>query len=165
MEAQLFYLGRRWLVVFRHIDTGDPCLCAVPLMCNIGLILFVCVYMPNDTGDYKCVENYIDTCARLSAIFAECEAVHLVVVGDFNTHFGCGTFESFARFFNDSNLCWTDHNRLTNACIYFNDAGNVSLWIDHVLSSKAVDNLVYEVDVLLDFMTSDHKLTCCCCFL
>jgi hypothetical protein len=46
---------------------------------------------------------------------------------------------------------------LTNACTYFNDAGNVSSWIDHVLSSKAVDNLVYEVDVLLDFITSDHK--------
>jgi hypothetical protein len=70
----------------RQIDTGDPRLCAVSLMCNIGPILFVCVYMPNDTGDYECVENYIDTCARLSAIFAECEAVHLVVAGDFNTH-------------------------------------------------------------------------------
>jgi exonuclease III len=53
----------------RQIDTGDPRLCAVSLMCNIESILFVCVYMPNDTGDYECVENYIDTCARLSAIF------------------------------------------------------------------------------------------------
>jgi hypothetical protein len=31
--------------------------------------------------------------------FAECEAVHLVVAGDFNTHFGYSTFESFTRFF------------------------------------------------------------------
>jgi exonuclease III len=39
----------------------------------------------------------------------------------------------------------------------FNDAGNVSSLIDRVLCSKAVNSLVYELDVLLDFITSDHK--------
>jgi hypothetical protein len=130
METQLFYSGRRWLVVLGKLILVTLAYVLYPLCVTI---LVVCVCMPNDTGDYECVENYIDTCARLSAIFAECEAVHLVVAGDLNTQFSYSTFESFTRLFNDNNLCWTDHNRLTNACTYFNDTGNVSSWIGYVL--------------------------------
>mgnify|MGYP003390427966 FL=1 len=44
------------------VETYDPRICALRFLSNIGPILFVCVYMPADTGDAECFENYIHTC-------------------------------------------------------------------------------------------------------
>ena len=51
----------------------------------------------------------------------------------------------------------TDINRLTNIFTYCNDAGTNCSWIDHVLCSREVDALVDSVQVMMDFVTSDHK--------
>jgi len=48
----------------------------------------MCVYMPTDYGDSETYENYIETCAKITAIYMDSEAVHLVIAGDFNCHTG-----------------------------------------------------------------------------
>ena len=42
----------------------------------------MCVYMPTDYGDSESYENYIETCAKITAIYKDSEAVHLVIAGD-----------------------------------------------------------------------------------
>jgi hypothetical protein len=45
-------------------------------------------YMPFDQGDAECLENLIAICAKLNALYSELDAVHFVVVSDFNCQFG-----------------------------------------------------------------------------
>ena len=46
----------------KPVASSDPRVCAVSMLTECGPELFVCVYMPADTGDSECVENYVATC-------------------------------------------------------------------------------------------------------
>lgn len=67
-----------------RIQSSDPRIMAVILQTKIGPVLIVCVYMPSDYGTVDCHEKFIATCANITALFAESNAIHLVVAGDFN---------------------------------------------------------------------------------
>ena len=75
------YLGNNVIVV----DSSDPRVCAIKLMTNHGPVLFVCVYLPADTGDAECIENYISTCANVTALCENCDALHHVLRGSAST--------------------------------------------------------------------------------
>ena len=68
------------------VDSSDPRVCAIKLLTNHGPVMFVRVYLPADTGDTECIENYIATCANVTALCEDCDAVHYVIAGDFNCH-------------------------------------------------------------------------------
>ena len=70
------------------IDSSDPRVCAVKILTNYGPVLFVCVYLPVDSGDAESVENYIATCANVTALCEDCNAIQYVIAGDFNCHSG-----------------------------------------------------------------------------
>ena len=44
-----------------------------------------------------------------------------------------------------------------DAVTYCNDAGTACSWIDHVLCTPLMDGLVGDVDVMEEFVSSDHK--------
>jgi len=69
--------------------------------------------MPTDYGDSESYENYIDTCAKITAIYKDSEAVHLVIAGDFNCHTGSRFYHVFSELTADSNVICTDLTRLT----------------------------------------------------
>ena len=88
------------------VDTSDARLTAIVYQSSIGPILFVCVYMPTDYGDSVSLESYVEICANVTALYNDCEAVHLVVAGDFN----CQPDLDFLMF---------SHNLLmTTICVY-----------------------------------------------
>ena len=139
------------------LDTHDPRLSAVCLNTNIGPVLMVCVYMPTDTGDADCVESYVFTCSRISALYIDCNAVHLIVAGDFNCQPGARLYKTFEHFINDNNLVVSDLNRLNDVFTYCNDSGTAYTWIDHIACSNVIDQLVVDIGVLYNYLTSDHK--------
>lgn len=51
----------------RQIDIGDPRLCVVPWWVTLGPFLLY-VFIRQMAQKTECIENYIDTCAPLSAI-------------------------------------------------------------------------------------------------
>jgi len=57
----------------------------------------------------------------------------------------------------DNGPCTTDSNNLVNAIMYCNDAGSACSWIDHILCSPTIDQIVCNVSVLEEYITSDHK--------
>ena len=142
------------------IETHEPRLTAVTLSTNVGPKLIVCAYMPTDTGDGECIEEFISVCSAITALYEECNAVHLIVAGDFNCHIGSRLYDSFRHLIQDNKLLISDETRLVNAFTYCNDAGTASSWIDHVLCSAVIDKHVSSVDVLTSFVTSDHKPLC-----
>ena len=74
------------------IDSSDPRVSAITLNSAVGPVLLVSVYMPTDYGDSESLENYIATCAAISALYEESEAIQLIVAGDFNCQPGSRFF-------------------------------------------------------------------------
>ena len=139
------------------VDTDDPRLTAVILSSNVGPILLVCVYMPTDYGDDECLENYVSTCASLTSLYNDCDAVQLIAVGDFNCSAHSRFYDIMLQFALENNVMLTDINRLADAFTYCNDSATNLSWIDHVLCSRDVDNLVSSCTVGYDYVSSDHK--------
>ena len=73
------------------------------LKLNNCAVLLVSVYMPNDYGDSESLENYIDVCACISAMFEESDVSQLLIAGDFNCQPGSRFFNIFESFANDHN--------------------------------------------------------------
>jgi exonuclease III len=70
------------------IETNESRLTAVLLSASIGPVLVICVYMPTDYGTDESSENYISICSKIEALYAESDAVHMIVGGDFNCREG-----------------------------------------------------------------------------
>ena len=66
------------------VDTNDSRMTAIKIQTKDGPILLVNVYMPVDYGTAKCTESYSYVCSNIDALFLVSEAVHLMVLGDFN---------------------------------------------------------------------------------
>jgi len=66
------------------VNTNDPRLCAIEILTSDGPLLILSVYMPIYTGDNECVENYIDTCAKITALYNDSSSINMIVAGDFN---------------------------------------------------------------------------------
>jgi len=142
-----------------RLYSSDPRVTAISLrlQTKIGPVLIVCVYMPTDDGTADCIEEFIATCANVSALYAESNAVHLVVAGDFNCQPTSRFYQTFTSFNDDNKLLFTDTSRLCNAFTYCNDAASHFSWIDHVLCTRGLNSFVSSCDVLYEFITSDHK--------
>src|SRR5208282_4738942 len=58
----------------------------------------------------------------------------------------------------DNKLIFTDISRLNDDVFtYCSDSGLNTSWTDHILCSTMVDNTVSSVNILYDFISSDHK--------
>jgi exonuclease III len=140
------------------VDTKDARLSAIVISnCVGGPTLLVCAYLPTDYGTNDCLEEYIATCSCISALYSDCEAVQLIVAGDFNCCEGSRFYEVFMSLVQDNNLLVSDMDRLNEVFTYCNDAGTASSWIDHVLCSRSIDNMVLNCRVGYEFVSSDHK--------
>jgi len=67
-----------------RVISSHPRITSVILETDVSPVLIVCVYMPTNYGNAECHEEFIATCAHVTALYAECSAVHLIVAGDFN---------------------------------------------------------------------------------
>ena len=83
--------------------------------------------------------------------------MHRIVAGDFNCQPGSRFYRIFQKLVDANNLCLTAQNRLSNVFTYCNDAGTASSWIDHVLCSHGLDNVVSNINIGIDYISSDHK--------
>ena len=139
------------------VETFDPRLTAVKFNSCVGPVLLVCVYMPTDVGDHDCLECYIDACSRISALYSDPDIVHAIIGGDFNCQVGTRFYNVFASCAAENRFQLSDVKRLVNASTFCSDDGTRSSWIDHFLCSHSVDDLILTVQVLDQFITSDHK--------
>ena len=105
-------------------------------------------------GDSECVENYVATCAYITALCEDSDATQFVIAGDFNCDFGSRYYADFQNFIADNNLCMSDSNRLSGVATYYNDAGTANSWIDHLLCSPVINGLIGNMEVREDFVSS-----------
>jgi len=78
-----------------------------------GPVLFVNVYMPTDTRDDNSFDEYVDTCTKISSVFATTNAVYMVTAGDFNASDGSRFDDIYCRFLRDEQLVCIDKMKLS----------------------------------------------------
>ena len=93
----------------------------------------------------------------MTALFADSNSVHLIVAGDFNCQNGSRFYPSFLNLASENNLVHSDSIRLSDAFTYCSDSGMNTSWLDHFLCSNSIDNYLCKMDVLYDYISSDHK--------
>jgi len=145
-------------VAIHTVPTHDPRITAIIFDSSIGSILFASVYMPKDYQDEDSLVNYMDVCGELNSLISNNVVFHTFLAADFNCHSGSRFYINFTHLIDDCSLVVSDIKRLSfDTFTYINDSGCNMSWIDHILCSSAVDNLIVDMHVLHDFVSSDHK--------
>jgi hypothetical protein len=68
-------------------------------------------------------ETFIETCAKLNAVYNELDMMHSVVADDFNCQSGSRFYNVLINWANDLNLQLSDIKRLDNSFTYCSDNG------------------------------------------
>lgn len=139
------------------VNTGESRITGINIATSIGPLLILNVYMPTNYNDDVSLESYIDCLSKLHALILDSDAIHTLIVGDFNCSTGSKFFPDFVKFSVDNNLLTSDLNRLHDVATYISDDGLKMSWVDHILSNNAVDKLITNVTVLNDIIVSDHR--------
>ena len=141
----------------KHIDSMESRATCVQIDSDISPVLLISVYMPTNYNDDPSLHAYIDMCSKLNAIFIETDAIYTIIAGDFNCQEGSRFFVEFSEFASENNSIKSDIKRLKNIFTYISDNGQNASWLDHILCSPMLDNLITKVSVLSDVITSDHR--------
>jgi exonuclease III len=124
------------------IDSNESRITGIQIETGIGPLLLLNVYMPTNYSDDSSLESYIDCFSKLHIMMIESDAIHSLIVGDFNCSPGSRFFPDFMKVANENNLLTTDLNRLKDIVTFISDDGSKMSWTDHILSSIAIDNMV-----------------------
>ena len=130
---------------------------------NNKSILVLNVYFP-----YQCnanVDKYIECLGKLESILRGCDNEVIYIVGDFNANLVRDSNNSTSLFGNyltqftqDNQYIISDHTMLPlSSYTYTSHAWNTTTWIDHCVTTKAGHECINEIDILYNFVTSDHK--------
>ena len=148
------------------VETHESRITAIMFQSNIGPVLLMSVYMPTDYGDAESAESYADVCAKIAALYADCDVVHAIITGDFNCNINTRFYQQLACLVKSNGFTLSDMSHLSqhDTFTFCNDAGNATSWIDHCLCSSMIDMRISKTEVLHNFVTSDHKplaFECC----
>jgi len=113
--------------------------------------------MPSGNGDVASLKDYVATCAKIEALFSDCDAVYMIVAGDFNCNMHSRFYRLFQQFLNDNKLVCSDTSRLVDVFTYYRDDGSATSWIDHFTCSPVIDRHILQVVVMSDCLSSDHR--------
>jgi len=145
-------------VAIRTVPTHDPGITAIIFDSSISSILFASVYMPTDYRDEDSLVNYMDVFGELNSLISDNSVFHTVLAGDFNCHNRSRFYSNCTHLIDDCSLVASDIKRLSfDTFTHFSDWGCNMFWIDHILCSSSVDNLIVDMHVLHNFVSSDHK--------
>ena len=141
----------------KQIDSMESRATCLQIATDVGPVLLISVYMPTNYNDDQSLHAYIDMCSNLNAIIVETDAIQTIIAGDFNCQEGSRFYNEFSNLATENNLIKSDIMRLNNVFTYLSDNGEILSWLDHILCSPVLDNLITNVSVLTEVITSDHK--------
>ena len=139
------------------LESHDSRITCLTIITDVGVILLINVYMPTNYGDETSLENYIETCTKINAFIIDTDAMHVIIMGDFNCQEGSRFYGEFLNLVSEHNLIIADMTRLHDAFTYISDDGRNISWIDHVLVSPAIDKIINNIEILNDVIMSDHR--------
>ena len=131
-------------------------------------IMILNVYMPycsqENSDEFK---MYLE---KLDGIIESCDTPLCMVMGDFNADLKCSVNGNYTHSFgkklveycSKENLCISDYLSLSscNTFTYYSASQNTTSWLDHVVNTKSMHNLVTDITVDYSYVTSDHFPLC-----
>ena len=135
------------------LPSYDSCITSI----KIGSLLLLTVYMPTDYNDDDSMDLYYDVCAKITATYSESDSVNIMVIGDMNCQPGSRFFPILSSMLNDNNLLLADMMNMSNVFTYCSDSGACTTWIDHIVCNHDLYGLMNDMNVLLDYVCSDHR--------
>ena len=142
------------------VDSHDSRITGIQVVTNMGPMLLLNVYMPTNYNDDASLEAYLDCLSQLHVLVVDSDVIHTIIAGDFNCSPGSRFFKEFTNFAAENNLVTTDLNQLHDVVTYISDDGSKSSWVDHILCSSSLNNMIDHIYVLNDIIVSDHKPLC-----
>lgn len=136
---------------------NDPRIMALQLDTGDGTsLLIINVYLP-----YECPDNHEDYTFYLGMIYSiiqDATTSRVMVIGDWNAHFGRPFGQLMAEFCRDNGLTVSDWSILDDDTYTFvNAATGSTSWIDHCVSTTGAHDLITGMEVRYDLVTSDHR--------
>ena len=118
---------------------------------------FLNVYMP-----YCCDSNYDEyinyNLCKISTLCDETASPNVFIVGDFNACPNNNFGELLSKFCLEHELKISDKIILpVDSFTYVSDTHRTYSWLDHVVSSKSAHDSIQNIEILHQFILSDHR--------
>ena len=136
-----------------HIDGDD------------NKLLIVNTYLP--TSSPENLEEFVMYLNKLDSIVMTSETVYNIILGDFNSDIKASDHlfgNVLVSFCDDNNMLISDKLRLhsNNTYTYVSHAHGTTSWLDHVVSSANADDLISDINIEYNYVSSDHLPLCVC---
>ena len=125
--------------------------------------LIINVYLPYCSDQNK--EEFIYCVNRVNSIVEDFSSPYVYILGDFNADVTTNNEGNIPHKFGDElnsfvtseGLILADVKQLTDQNIYtYYDGNGVYSWLDHVLCTQEGEQIINKIEILYDFITSDH---------
>ena len=117
---------------------------------------FINVYMP-----YCCDSNYdeyINYLSKISTLCDEIDSPNVLIVGDFNACPNNNFGVLLSQFCMEHELKISDKINLpADSFSYVSDTHGTCSWLDHVVLSKSAHDSIHNIEILHQFILSDHR--------
>jgi exonuclease III len=146
------------------IEMNDERLMAIEAVCNNKTFLFINVYMPYCTAQH--MDDFQYYLCKLESIVSSSNTPYIYIIGDYNANLCLDSDGRALNIFGKELLQYCALNGLIvtdfvlntdlDAYTYYSEAHGSVSWLDHVVSTVSAHALVNKVEILYDFVTSDH---------
>ena len=149
------------------VETDDPRLMVMEYEMDNGCkLVIINVYLPYCSNNN--LQDFIFYLAKIDMLVNECGSPYVIVGGDFNSHVtsqGPATHmfgRELVRFVNDSGLIISDCEILPEeSYTYLSEAHLSTSLLDHFVTTGNVHDLIENMYVTYDTVTSDHHPLIC----
>lgn len=120
-------------------------------------VLLLNIYMPCDKQNMSSLNEYQNYLQSINNIINEFNTNNIIIVGDCNADPKKGRFW---RYFNEycifNNLIVKDLLLPDDSFTYLCPAKSTTSWLDHIVSSRSIQDKIQNVSILYDFNIFDH---------
>ena len=134
--------------------------CCIKISIANRLMYFFSVYMPYESADNA--DEFSSRLSELSNFLNECSSSAIYLMGDFNVDMQKSiVFKPLlCDFLYDTSMLLSDCVFLRDEFTYISDAWSTTSWLDHCICTEDAQNAIVSMDVLHDYITSDHLPLC-----
>ena len=141
------------------LDCGDKCkwMCGICVGDDDRKCIILSVYLPYQNVDN--VDDFICCLSDIEVLVDSCTSTSVFIMGDYNCDLKSnGIFsQHFKRFINDNSFIGADYELMKDAFTFMSDAWGTCSWLDHCICTADAYTGIQSIDVLYEYVTSDHK--------
>ena len=157
-------LWRKTIAHFCSVTISEERIMGISIGSSLNKLLVLNVYLPYDDGTNR--DDFVYYLSKIDSYIEDACTPYVVVLGDYNANLK-GSASRFGKelqaFCRDANLIISDvvYNTDRDRFTFYSEAHNTCHWLDHIVATQSAHNIISDVSVLYDFITSDHLPLCC----